>query len=246
MPRVVLSQPTLALGRRVCSALLGVDALARKDGADYALAVVNMDLGKEFAPEPFSGWAAARSCWQQIKIDAAELPELDRRTYYDDLCHSTLCFIAWRSDGISFQEQLAGFLHCRAQPATESELQTIKNQMYELLGRLGHRGDLADRCSAWEKSCSVPAEEVAAVLAKLMDEAWQRSNDDLLPGGIPAARSDAMQIKTVRGVPFNARCGYLERIIELNVDPVLTLPSLKHLAVHEACPVRSTKICASF
>ena len=83
----------------------------------------------------------------------------------------------------------------------------------------------------------MPAENVPAVVAQLMSEAWDRCHKDLLPGGIPAPKSDAMQVTPVSGVAFNARCGYLERTIELNVDPILTLPSLKHLAVHEACPV---------
>jgi hypothetical protein len=234
---IPLSAATLSLGRRVCTALLGVDQLARCDGEDYALVVVNMDLGLEFAPEPYGTWDEARVAWEVIQLDAAKLPELDRRTYYDQLCRSTLCFIAWRHKGISFQEQLAGFLHCAAQPATEAELQAIQDEIYELLGGLGYNGDLAERCAAWEESCRVPAEHVPAVASQLMSEAWDRCNSDLLPDGIPAPKSDAMQVKPVSGVAFNARCGYLDRTIELNVDPVLTLPSLKHLAVHEACPV---------
>ncbi len=234
---IPLSSATLSLGRRVCTALLGVDQLARRDGEDFALVVVNMDLEREFAPEPYSSWGDARVAWEQIQLDAAGLPELDRRMYYDQLCRSTLCFIAWRHKGISFQEQLEGFLHCAAQPATEAELQAIKDEIYDLLGGLAYEGDLAERCAAWEERCRVPAEDVPAVAGQLLSKAWDRCNRDLLPDGIPAPKTDAMQVKAVSGVAFNARCGYLDRTIELNVDPVLTLPSLKHLAVHEACPV---------
>ena len=45
-----------------------------------------------------------------------------------------------------------------------------------------------------------------------------------------------MRVAAVTGVPYNARCDYLNRTIELNVEPVLTRPSLKHLAVHEGYP----------
>lgn len=236
---IPLSAATLSLGRRVCTALLGVDQLARRDGEDFALVVVNMDLDLEFVPDPYGTWEDARVAWRQIQLDAAKLPELDRRTYYDQLCRSTLCFIEWRHKGVSFQEQLEGFLHCAAQPATDAELQAIKDEIYKLLGGLGYDGDLAGRCAAWEERCRVPAEDVPAVASKLMSEAWDRCNRNLLPDGIPALKTDAMQVKAVSGVAFNARCGYLDRTIELNTDPVLTLPSLKHLAVHEACPVRS-------
>jgi hypothetical protein len=67
-----------------------------------------------------------------------------------------------------------------------------------------------------------------------MEEAWNRTEERLLE--IPAARSDGMCIDTVTGVPFNARCNYLGRTVEINTDPILTRPGLKHLAVHEGYP----------
>jgi hypothetical protein len=45
-----------------------------------------------------------------------------------------------------------------------------------------------------------------------------------------------MRVTTVSGVPFNARCNYTERLVELNIDPILTRPGLKHLAIHEGYP----------
>jgi hypothetical protein len=45
-----------------------------------------------------------------------------------------------------------------------------------------------------------------------------------------------MGVATLRGAHFNARADYLGRTIELNIDPVLTRPGLKHLAVHEGYP----------
>ena len=45
-----------------------------------------------------------------------------------------------------------------------------------------------------------------------------------------------MRLLPVSGVPYNARCDYLHRSIELNTDPILTRPGLKHLAVHEGYP----------
>lgn len=53
---------------------------------------------------------------------------------------------------------------------------------------------------------------------------------------IPRPREDGMHVVPVSGVAFNARCNYLSRRIELNVDPILTRPGLKHLAVHEGYP----------
>jgi hypothetical protein len=67
-----------------------------------------------------------------------------------------------------------------------------------------------------------------------MDEAWNRTEERVME--IPAPRSDGMRVSTVSGVAFNARCDYLNRTIELNIDPTLTRPGLKHLAVHEGYP----------
>ncbi|MBK5255049.1 MAG: hypothetical protein JJE39_03370 [Vicinamibacteria bacterium] len=80
----------------------------------------------------------------------------------------------------------------------------------------------------------MPAEQVPAVLEGFLDEAWRRTEDRLLK--IPRPQSDGMHVVPVTGVAFNARCDYLSRRIELNIDPILTRPGLKHLAVHEGYP----------
>ncbi len=79
-----------------------------------------------------------------------------------------------------------------------------------------------------------PPDEVEGVLAGLLDEAWDRTEEALLE--IPAQKADGMRVAPVSGVAFNARCDYLGRTIELNIDPTLTRPGLKHLAVHEGYP----------
>src|SRR6266508_6114562 len=64
-----------------------------------------------------------------------------------------------------------------------------------------------------------------------------RRIDDRAAGrGCALPGSDGMHVITVSGVPFNARCNYLARQVELNIDPILTRPALKHLAVHECYP----------
>ena len=80
----------------------------------------------------------------------------------------------------------------------------------------------------------MPPEAVEEVSAELMAEAWTRTEERLLE--IPADRSDGMRVEAVSGVSYNARCDYLNRTVQLNVDPVLTRPGLKHLAVHEGYP----------
>ncbi len=122
----------------------------------------------------------------------------------------------------------------KAEPAQAEEVDALQAEMGDLLTRMGYAGDLRSQCAAWEEKNRVPPEQVPAVLESLLDEAWRRTEDRLLK--IPRPQSDGMHVVAVRGVAFNARCDYLARRIELNVDPILTRPGLKHLAVHEGYP----------
>ncbi|NJD19931.1 MAG: hypothetical protein FIA95_11710 [Gemmatimonadetes bacterium] len=234
-PLAPLSQATLELGRRAMSGLLGVDARYRAErGAPDGLAVQNMDVEGSVPAEAFAGYDEAAAYFQELGSDAAALPEADRRRYYHQLAGSTLAFIEWRVRGLSFKEQLEGFLHVPAEPAPGDELDALRVVMRALLSRMGYSGGLAEQCRAWEERNRVAAEDVPGVLTALLEEAWDRTEERLVP--IPAPRSDGMKVAAVTGVAYNARCDYLSRTIELNVDPVLTRPALKHLAVHEGCP----------
>ena len=231
----MLSDRTISYGRRVATGLLGVDALYRGENAENeGLVVVNMDTAGELAPEPFNSYASARGCFEDLKNEAAALPETDRRVYYDQLCHSTLSFIRWRDSGLEFSSQLGDFLHVPVEPAPEVELDKLSDGIRTLLNGMGYSGDLKTQSEAWEERNRVEPDHVQEVLDDLLSQAWDRTEACLLE--IPAPKSDGMRAKTVSGVAFNARCNYLGRVIELNTDPVLTRPGLKHLAVHEGYP----------
>ncbi len=228
-----LSDATLAYGERAARALLGVDALYRRESDDGdGLVVVDMSRG-QIEPEPYADYAAAAEAWRELDAASTALPEADRRLYYHQLCRSTLAFIRWRSAGLPLPDQLAEFLHVPAAPASDGELEGLRTELRTLLARMGYAGDLAAQCAAWEERVRVPPDEVLPTLEAYFAEAWERT-ERVLP--IPAPRSDGMKAQAVRGVAFNARCNYLERTVELNVDPVLTRPGLKHLALHECYP----------
>ena len=230
-----LSARTLDFGREVTTAILGVDALYRAESGDgTGLAVLNMDTEGEFSPDGFPGYDDATERWNDLRRVAASLEESDRRVYYDQLAHSTLAFIRWRSEGLDFESQLGDFLHVPVAPASEEELDVLRGDMRALLSRMGYHGDLPGQCASWEERNRVPPDEVEGVVRQLMDEAWDLTNENVIE--IPAAKSDGMEIEAVTGVPFNARCNYAIRKVELNVEPTLTLPGLRHLAVHEGYP----------
>jgi hypothetical protein len=231
----MLSEATLAYGARAMTALLGVDALYRTESGDGdGLAVLNMDGDGAYLPDAFTGYDEARACFKELEADALDLPEEDRRLYYQQLCRSTRAFIDWREGGLGFEAQLSRFLHVPAEPASGGTLDSLRGVMRTLLTDMGYPGDLAEQAAAWEERNRVPPEDVADALRAFLDEAWDRTGEHLVE--IPAPRSDGMKVSTVSGVAFNARCDYSRRTIELNIDPVLTRSGLKHLAVHEGYP----------
>ncbi len=229
----MLSEATLAYGESVTPVLLGIDALCRTPGgeADDGLVVVNMST--THAAMPLASFAEARAVLEDLRRRAATLAEPDRRVYYDQLCLSTLALLEWREHGLAFADQVGRFLHISSQPASDGELDALRAEMREVLTGLGYTGDLRAQCLAWEARHRVPAGEVQDTAQALLDEAWDRTNA-VLP--IPAPKSDGMRVQGVSGVAFNARCDYMRRTVELNTDPVLTGPALKHLAVHECYP----------
>jgi hypothetical protein len=232
----MLSEKTIAYGNRAATGLLGVDRLYRAENKndEDGLVVLNMDTEGQYQPEPFESYTAAKEYFAALKSEAEDLEEADRRLYYDQLCASTLAFIAWREGSLPFTEQLSGFLHVPPEPASDAELDGIRSEIRTLLTQMGYSGDLAAQCSAWQDRNQVPPDEVKEVLQSLLDEAWDRTEEYLLE--IPAPKSDGMKAMTVSGVPYNGRINYLDRQVELNIDPVLTRPGLKHLAVHEGTP----------
>jgi len=235
----MLSDTTLRYAEEIAAALLGLDALYAgergKDasaGADIERLVV-LNLSTALVSEPFAAYADARARFGELAAGAAALLEVDRRLYYRQACESAIAFATWRDGGLSFPEQIAGFLHVPAEPASDAELATLRQTMGEVLAELGHTGDLPARFAAWEARQRVPADEVQGVLTGLLDEAWERTAERF---GIPAEKTDGMRVETVRGVPYNAMCDFARRLIRLNVEPTLTRPGLKHLAVHEGYP----------
>ena len=228
----MLSDTSLAYAEELTTALLGVDALYRAESGDQdGLVVLNMSTSHQ--PEQFASYDDARARFANLERRAAELPEPDRLLYYAQACRSARAVINWRRGELPFTGQVADFLHVPAAPAGDDELDVLRAEMRALLGHMGYSGDLAAQCAAWEARNRVPADEMQGVLDALLEQAWDRTVERM---ELPAPRSDGMHVITVSGVPFNARCNYLARQVELNIDPILTRPALKHLAVHECYP----------
>lgn len=235
----MLSDATMKFGEQLTAALLGLDALYAAeqgitgDDDNHIERLVVLNMSKSHKPEPFSGYADAIDRFQTLRAEAAGLPEPDRQIYYDETCGSAIAFATWRSSGLEFKDQLSRFLHIPAEPAPDAELYVLRNLLTQELTALGYAGDLETQVGLWQDTHRVAPGDVKAVLDELLDQAWNLTERKM---EIPAEKSDGMQVEIVRDVPYNAMCDYKHRLIRLNVDPVLTKPGLRHLAVHEGYP----------
>jgi hypothetical protein len=236
----MLSDATMLYAEELTPALLGLDALyAAERGQSTSGAEVDMErlvvlnLSDRHSPESFTGYPDARRRFDELQRLASELPEVDRRTYYAQTCASAIAFARWREQGLAFPDQVSRFLHVPPDPASDAELSALCASMRELLVELGYTGDLRTQIAAWEARQRVPIDEVEGVLNAYLSDAWDLTAERL---DIPAEKSDGMRVETVSGVPYNAMCDYTRRLIRLNVDPILTHPGLRHLAVHEGYP----------
>ena len=229
----MISNATRDYAEEFTRMLLGVDALVRAQEGDDDDRLVVVNMAPSIDPMPYGGLDEATAHLEALAARAAELPEPDRALYYRQQCGSTLALVERRRGSLGLAEQIARFLHVAAEPASDAELGDLHEQIHALLTDMGYRGSVAEQCNAWQERQRVAPEDVDGVLTAYMDEAWDRS-EMVIP--MPAPKSDGMRVATVRDAHFNARCDYLARTVEINIDPVLTRTALKHLAIHEGYP----------
>ena len=232
----MLSDTTLTFAEEVTRAVLGVDALwqrLQEANGDEPEHLVVLNMSRHHLPDAFRDTDDARSALQRLREQAQRLPEPDRKIYYQQFVDSTIAFTDWLDGNLAFDAQLPRFLHVPSAPVSDERIDGLRQDLRDLFNGLKYDGDLHSQATAWEDRNRVPRDEVAGVLTKLMDEAWERTTRVI---EIPAGKDDGMRPVLETGVPYNARCDYSRREVGLNIDPVLTRPALKHLAVHECYP----------
>ena len=120
----MLSDKTIEYSKKLAPLILAIDSLyAAETGEISALVVIRLKTRDAIDPAPLSSYEQAYQALLILKEEAAGLPELDRQVYYGQMCQSLIAFVTWRMS-LSFADQLKGFLHVPAQPASDSELMT--------------------------------------------------------------------------------------------------------------------------
>ena len=184
-----------------------------------------------------NSYAKGRAQVEELRgeLQVLELPP-DRLQYFADYLNAIDCFCRWQDhEGLDFgdlNESLLGV------PRTPPSLAALEASLEQRLIEAGFRGDLSDMVRAFRDSRSVPPDKVVETLLGYMAEArdWVHSHMFPLPDDFQ------FDVKGETGVAYDAYCGYLDRIIAVNLDIQFTEEELKHLACHEAYPGHSTHI----
>jgi hypothetical protein len=215
---------------------LGIDQLYRSQNSGQGVldfeGLVPVIL-TDVAPIPFRTWEEADSHLADLSKRARQIDDPLRRDYMDEMIDSLFGLIAtFRGDKQSYLERVERCLRVSADAASDATMIAYRDEIDRLLSRLGFtQGTFAERLARWEADNHVPTENVLPILSELLDEAKRRTDEKMFP--LPDL---AMRPVGVRGVPFAAYCGYLERELQLNLDFPYTRQALKHLACHEAFP----------
>lgn len=221
---------TQAYAERLTQAYLGLDAWYRAAHPQDPWGLVVLNLSHLPVMELQDVHHAAQ-VFAELRQQAQHLPEADRRAYYTALCTSALTAMRWKADKLDLPQQIAGFLDAAPQAATPETLEDLRQQMQLCLRELGYKGSLEQAALQWQSDHQIPPQQIAPAMQALMQEARERT--EALFG---ALQQPLPIVRIVSGAQFNARCNYASHTIEINQDPILTLPLLKHLTVHEVFP----------
>jgi hypothetical protein len=134
-------------------------------------------------------------------------------------------------ESLSYADEVEGCYGVRPAWTDEASF-TAAHERLEAL--LPGDGSLAERHERWEDSIRVPPEQVARVVAAVIEKAraWTRGLVELPDG-------EGVDLEIVRDEPWMAFCNYLGEFrsrIEVNVDLPISAIELLVLAIHETYP----------
>jgi hypothetical protein len=246
----------MALGDRVASALLGVDALylqslstvpnpnTSEGGllASEGLVAVNLS---EASPTVYEDWEAAARDWKTLRQVAGELANRSRRAYYEDLASSILAIVSWRQQGtahpagVAFEMLGCQMLGVERLAFTEKEWEAAATSLLRRLRDAGHGAkNLAESLRAWEKSTQVPEDDVISATNELLNESRNWVERKMFP----LSPKRQMCAIGVRDVAYSAYCDFVGGEVHINLDQPYTLGELRHLVAHEAYPGHATHL----
>lgn len=221
---------------QLTQATLGMDQLYRTQNAGMGVldkeGLVPVVLTNA-TPTKFANWDDADAHLVELAKKAKQNDDGLRRDYLSEMIESLRGLIAtFQGEKQNYLERVERCLRVSADPVSQETMDGYRGEIDRLLNQEGYGGgSFIERLTRWETEHQVSPDHVLTVLTELLDEAKRRTDEKMF--SLPDL---TMKPVGVRGVPFAAYCGYLERELRINLDFTYTRPALKHLACHEAFP----------
>lgn len=223
---------------------IGIHALERQrnDGNSLldAEGLVPIYTGEDLVTRRrYSDWESAKRDLIQLQTALEKSAPDDRRTFLRGMIDSLLLAVRLFSGGSpTYEQKVVGLVGAGRGHEDAGMIAGCRDRIDQLLTRMGFtRGTLADRVRSWEELRSIDDAKLPGVVDELMAEAKRRTDNMIFDTG-----DFQMEICPVRDVPFPAKCDFAERRMDLNVDPLLSRSSLKHLICHNIFPGHATHV----
>jgi hypothetical protein len=233
-----------ALGNRLTTIVLGMDALRAREAERYERAgfdaLVPIFIGRENVDaRKYATFDEAAGDLASLAGDVEGLPFGPRKTFLAAMVRSMRAVVRMlRTERLSFEEKLSDFAGVPTGPIPEATLDELREGLATLLERRGFRsGSLGERVRTWEAARAIHRDDLARVFDELMAVARAKTDAAIFPVG-----DYSMRLRPVENVRYTARCSFDEGCMDINVGVAFTRSNLKHLVCHEVFPGHSTQL----
>lgn len=232
------------LARRLTSIAWAMDAFERRTaGGSGPLddeGLIPIFLGQDLVETAsFAAWEEVDDALARLRQGVGRTAASPRRDYLLHMVGSLqAASMLFQGGSLTYADKLESLVGVPAAPVAEQALASMRDELDVALSGAGERdGSLRSRLRRWQERLAVPTERLPGVISELMLTAKARTDATIFDTG-----DYTMGFEPVRGVPFSARCDFVRRRMDLNVDLSFTRPGLKHLVCHEAFPGHATQL----
>ncbi len=233
-----------AIGTEITAVAMGLDQFERVQAQSGGLldgeGLVPIYLGDDLVPpRAYTAWAAVLDDLAALRVRIAARPADARRVFLDEMASSLQAAARlFSGEAMSYPDKLRDLVGAPAEPVSGQRTDELTHDLDASLARAGVAGaDLSERVHRWEADRALDPAKLEQVFAELLAAAKARTDSVICDTG-----DYEMRLNAVTGVPYTARCGFVERRMDLNVDNRFTRAAIKHLVCHEVFPGHATQL----
>ncbi len=233
-----------AIGTEITAVTMGVDAFERAQAVSGGLldgeGLVPIYLGDDLVgARAYSSWSAIFDDLAALRERIAATPEGARRLFLEEMASSLQAAARlFSGEPMSYSDKVRELVGAPAAPVDEARIEGLRHDLDAALARAGVAGgDLGERVRRWEADRAIDPAKLEPVFAELLAAAKTRTDATIFETG-----DYEMRLNAVSDVPYTARCGFVDRRMDLNVDNRFTRAAMKHLVCHEVFPGHATQL----